>query len=117
MNDKTRNLLHNLQTHDLAENLRLRRAQWAREAGLPVEEFAMPFPGNTVNIVKQSPLAWLAAATLGLGSLGAAVYALPKLVPPTTPAPAPPGQEFRIRWWIEDGQVKTTAEPATEPRR
>lgn len=117
MNDQTRNLLHNLQTHDLAENLRLRRAQWAREAGLPVEEFAMPFPGNTVNIVKQSPLAWIAAATLGLGTLGAALVALPRPGPLAAP-PAPlPNQEFRIRWWIEEGQVKTTAEPITEPTR
>jgi hypothetical protein len=48
MTEQERQLHRNIQQHDLAESYRLRRAKLAKEAGLPVEQFATPLPGNTL---------------------------------------------------------------------
>jgi hypothetical protein len=116
LDDVERKLIRNLQTHDLAEHLRLRRAQQAKSAGLPVEEFAQPFPGHhsTTIIRTEGPglsARWLTtAAVLGLFGTGAWLVHLLGVARPV-PEPAPPDPvELRVRWWIEDGQVKAKVE-------
>jgi len=75
MNPTEKALVQNLQTHDLAERYRLRRATLAKEAGLPAEAFALPFPGNQVTTTNHTGAglikgALLAAALLGAGGGG-----------------------------------------------
>jgi len=105
-----RALIHNVQTHDLAESYRLRRATRAREAGLPAEVFALPFPGNTVTttthtgggVVRGALLAALLLATGGGSTLALASW-LNGGRPPSVPAPpapvatAPDSKDYEIR--------------------
>jgi len=124
-------LLNQCQTYDLAESQRLRRAQLALESGLPPGEFARPFPGNQVTIThnhapeapsvlkKLAPM--VLAGLLGAGGAGALALAtrVTPLVSPVsppastpTPAPASPGPlDLRVKWWVENGQIKTDVQP------
>jgi hypothetical protein len=125
-------LINQCQTYDLAESQRLRRALLAREAGLPPEEFARPFPGNTVTITHNHAegsdmlkklLPVLLSGLLGAGGAGALVLATRTAAPspsvpltsPVTPATqAPPAPlDLRVKWWVENGQVKTSVDPVT----
>lgn len=86
-------------------------------------------------IVHQAPVAaggglprWAATALtvaglLGGGGLGVGVASL--LRPPALPAPQQPQQqpqqpprdrELRVRWWMEDGQLKSIVEPIPIPK-
>jgi hypothetical protein len=131
MKPSERELLNQCQTYDLAESQRLRRAQLAKESGLPPEEFARPFPGNTVTIThhhSEGPdmlkrlLPLVLSGLLGAG--GAGVFALatratspsPSALAPSLPAPTPNGTtvaplDLRVKWWVENGQVKTSVDP------
>lgn len=115
MNDSERALLRNLQTHDLAEHLRLRRAKLAREAGLPAEEFAQPFPGcHSTTVIRTEGLGWAGKLLVGaaaLGLFGGAGLGLTRLLPDPAVPPRPEPIELRVRWWVEDGTVKTQVEP------
>jgi hypothetical protein len=101
-----KSLVNNVMTHDAAEMLRLRRAQWAKEAGLPVDEFARPFPTNTTSItvnqeIPKPTLGWkgiaLAGLLLGTGLISAGavplVQWLTKDSPQATPAASPPADD------------------------
>jgi hypothetical protein len=111
VNANERALIHNVQTHDLAESYRLRRATRAREAGLPPEAFALPFPGNTVTttthtgggMVRGALLAALLLAAGGGSTLALASWlngARPSISAPAPPAPvavAPDSKDYEIR--------------------
>lgn len=122
MTPREKELINQCQTYDLAESQRLRRALLAKEAGLPPEEFGRPFPGNTVTIThnhvpepsmlkKLAPL--LLSGLLGAGSAGAlalATGAIPKALP-SAPAPSTNPVDLRVKWWVENGQIKTSVDP------
>lgn len=65
-------LIRNIQTHDLAESLRIRRAAEAGQQGLPPQAFALPFPGNQVihvgNSMNLGQKLWQVASVI-LGSV------------------------------------------------
>src|SRR5436305_15306625 len=95
MNPSERELVNSCQTYDLAESQRLRRALLAKEAGLPVEEFARPFPGNRITITHNHAdgsdmfkklLPVLLSGLLGAGGAGALVLAT-RTAAPSSPAP------------------------------
>jgi len=131
MTPTEKDLVNNCQTYDLAESQRLRRALLAKEAGLPPEEFARPFPGNNVTITHNHPpeessmlkkLAPLVLSGLlgagGVGALALVSRAVPNTSPvpppatqPATPAPGP--LDLRVKWWVENGQIKTSVDPVT----
>jgi len=127
MTPSERELLNQCQTYDLAESQRLRRAQLAKESGLPPEEFARPFPGNTVTITHNHPeapdmlkklLPLFLSGVLGAGGAGALLLATrtsspPPAAPVTQPAPqtSPAPIDLRVKWWLENGQVKTDVQP------
>ena len=96
MEQREKTLIQNLQTHDLAERYRLRRATLAKEAGLPVESFALPFPGNQVTTTNNSGGglirgALLAACLLAAGGGGA--LGLTQWLSGAGPARGPQGAE------------------------
>lgn len=124
MTPRDKELINQCQTYDLAESQRLRRALLAQEAGLPPEEFGRPFPGNTVTIThnhlpessmikKLAPL--LLSGLLGAGSAGAlalATGAIPNALPSAPPQqPATNPVDLRVKWWLENGQIKTSVDP------
>jgi hypothetical protein len=124
MTPQERGLINQCQTYDLAESQRLRRAILAKEAGLPPAEFGRPFPGNRVTIThnhlpessmlkKLAPL--LLSGLLGAGSAGAlalATGAIPKALPgASAPQSAPHPVDLRVKWWLENGQIKTSVDP------
>jgi hypothetical protein len=123
-------LINQCQTYDLAESQRLRRALLAREAGLPSEEFARPFPGNRITITHNHAegsdmfkklLLVLLSGLLGAGGAGALVLAtrtaapsppMPLTAPAAPPTPtAPAPLDLRVKWWVENGQLKTSVDP------
>src|SRR5437870_660194 len=92
------------------------QAAWATPPGQPP-----PVPSDE-DLVRPAPL-W-AALAVGLAAAGAVAGGLalyqglrrapvPEARPaaPTTKPARPPETEFRVRWWIEDGQAKTAVEP------
>jgi hypothetical protein len=119
MSESEKKLIRNVQTHDLAESLRLRRAVQAQEAGLPPEAFSLPFPASvTIHQHKEVPdkggtggwvRALVTAMALVLGTGGGAGLTAWLLRQPAEP-PAP--VQLRVRWWVEDGQLKHRVEPA-----
>jgi hypothetical protein len=129
MDPKEKSLVQNLQTHDLAERYRLRRATLAKEAGLPVEAFALPFPGNQVTtttnntgvgLVRGAVLSALLLAAGGGGTLGGLRLLertpetlAPALANPAAPAPFAP-QDFDIR--LEQQQSDGSWKPLSSQR-
>jgi hypothetical protein len=128
MDPKEKSLVQNLQTHDLAERYRLRRATLAKEAGLPVEAFALPFPGNQVTtttnntgggLVRGAVLSALLLAAGGGGTLGGlhlldrAPQQGPDVTSPAAPAPRAP-QDFDIR--LEQQQSDGSWKPLSSQR-
>jgi hypothetical protein len=131
MTPSERDLLNQCQTYDLAESQRLRRAQLAKESGLPPEEFARPFPGNTVTIThnhSEAPdmvkklLPLVLSGLLGAGGAGVFALATRATSPssagltPSLPTPTPKEAtvaplDLRVKWWVENGQVKTSVDP------
>src|SRR5262249_14241667 len=123
MSESEKELVRNVQTHDLAESLRLRRATRAKEAGLPPEAFSLPFPATvTIHQHKEVPdragaggwlraLVTAAALFLGAGG-GAGLTALFLRQPAGKPAEQTAPVQLRVRWWVEDGDVKHRVEPA-----
>ena len=128
MNEHEKALIRNVQTHDLAESLRLRRAQLAQESKLPPQDFALPFPANINAVYKApSPLAGT-LGTVGIGLASAFLgFALAhhfektkeegKVIPPTplvkeSPAipPVVKPLELQLRWWVDQGELKTRIE-------
>jgi hypothetical protein len=130
VDSQTRNLVDTAQAYDLAESQRLRRAVLASEAGLNPGEFARPFPGNQVTIThNHSPalpagdsmlkklLPYFASGLLGAaGTAGLLAFRGGSSAPPLpTPGPQPAQVkpiDLRVKWWVENGQVKTQVEPA-----
>lgn len=133
MDESEKRLIRNVQTHDLAESLRIRRATLAEEAGLPANQFALPFP-PAIQILRETPpvpsapqsggdgLSWLTKTALvvaGLGLGGAGGAAATKLIatavtPPSATTPVDsiaPSKEFIVRWWVDGAEVKTHVEP------
>jgi hypothetical protein len=120
LSDDERALIRNLQTHDLAESLRLRRAAHAKAANLPPEAFSLPFPGNQSSVVNNHASGWLkgsllSTALLTLGGLaGAGLGRLPVNGDrPALPGPAPArptpelkAQEYEIDFRVEGGELK-----------
>jgi hypothetical protein len=125
MDPKEKSLVQNLQTHDLAERYRLRRATLAREAGLPVEAFALPFPGNQVTtttnntgggLVRGAVLSALLLVAGGGGTLGglrllerATTTHAPELANPAAPTSgslAPQNFDIRVEQQQPDGSWK-----------
>jgi hypothetical protein len=114
-----RTLVDQALAYDLAETQRLRRAQWAQEAGLPPGEFARPFPGNQVTIThnhgepmgkKLLPLLLSAAlGVAGAAGVGGLLLRGPA-APPAATAPAVKPVDLRVKWWVENGQVKAQVE-------
>ena len=111
MSDQERQLLKNIQTHDLAESLRLRRAKEAKEVGLPTEAFSLPFPANqTLHIHKteSSLVAKLLPALLGLllgGGLTASLSQLWQAKQQVEPV------EMEIKVWNDNGEWKWETKP------
>jgi len=116
MDASAKALINNVMSHDLAQLQQLRRAKLAQEAGLPVEPFALPFPGN-VTIMHQAPnppsntFSKLAGAALVAAGLltggGVTAAALATIInKPATPAPAPSGFDIEIPWRFQDGEMK-----------
>lgn len=129
MDPKEKSLVQNLQTHDLAERYRLRRATLAKEAGLPVEAFALPFPGNQVTtttnntgggLVRGAVLSALLLAAGGGGTLGGLrlLDRAPQAQGPDVTSPAAPGplapQDFDIR--LEQQQSDGSWKPLSSQR-
>lgn len=111
MTDQERQLIKNIQTHDLAESLRLRRAKEAKEASLPAEAFSLPFPGNqTVHIHKtESSLAGkLLPPLVGLLLGGGLTAGLSQLWQSRTPVEP---VELEIKVWNDQGEWKWEAQP------
>lgn len=120
MTEVERQIIRNIQTHDLAERYRLRRAIWAQEMDLPIIEFAQPFPiTQTVNhyhTPKERKPFWTAgnALTLLLFLLGLVVLAgvglgivawndsKPLKVPPLS---------FDVEWQDENGKWNKMVKP------
>lgn len=135
MDEAVRRSVDQLQAADLAQHQRLRRQRLAKESGLELPEDPMIL-GSEINVTHNHPAPTPPPATGKAGDLvrrlvtGGALLAagaagaiglsnvLPKTpaVAPTqqaSPPPAstsPPSQEWRIRWWVEDGEVKTSVE-------
>jgi len=122
--------LHNVWLHDVADRMRQRRQVIAQSEGLDpndVEHYPVSGDVTIVNgATNTGRTAMLGAALLLLGGvaslIGAKLYdksgtpsspnmppATPVVAPnqpapsPATPTPAPPPQQFRIRFWAEDG--------------
>lgn len=127
MGEKERELIRNIQTYDLAEWHRLRRAQAAKESGLPVEEFAKPYPISSVQThhhyyadTPSAPapkkfwtlgslitfVAGVTALVLLLSSAGA--FAIWKLAVPASPAN---GMQFDVEWQDENGKWNKIIKP------
>ncbi len=115
MTEPEKQLLRNVQTHDLAEMLRQRRARLAREAGLPPENFALPFPGHhsvTIHRTEGGSSGGLLPALVLAGLLAGAAVGLCRLWPAARPAPPQVEPiEVEIEVWNENGQWKWKARP------
>lgn len=120
MSEEEKALIRNIQTHDLSESLRLRRAEHALQKGLPPEAFALPFPGNRVVIQQQNSNGLWWKVPLGIaGGLGVPLLAglLAWLLlqrPQPAPAPQPPapsGWQVEIEYRDKDGSWRPIGEP------
>jgi hypothetical protein len=126
VNEQEKQLVRNVQSHDLAESLRLRRAVHAKTQGLPPESFALPFPANQVTIQRGDAggLWWkvplgvatgvIALSLPAIAALGVwlavnrpsptpAVVAEPAKPPPVT---QPGGWQWQIEYKDRDGNWK-----------
>lgn len=131
MDEKEKALIHNVQSHDLAESLRLRRAVHAKTQGLPAEAFALPFPANQVTIQRgdQGGLWWKVPLGIATGATALALPALaaiglwlaanrPLPTPSATaesakPVPVVPagGWQWQIEYKDKDGNWKPVGDP------
>jgi len=83
-----------------------------------IHQHVPPPPASSVpRLLAAAALAGLGLGGAGLGA-GAAAYLLrpaaPAATAPGAPAPPPPKTEeveLQIRWWVEDGAVKTDVQP------
>ena len=128
MTDDTKKQIQDLQTQDLALMQKQRRQAFAKQAGLPLEEDPVIL-GSEISVTHNHPpqpasvLKSVATTLLGLttaaGLVGAGAWLAlknsstmqppPAAAPPTTAAAVKPPEpvELRVKWWVEDGQVKT----------
>jgi len=75
-------LRRNIHTGDMDRLLRIRAAVVAQELGLPPEQYALPFPGNSVNIQLPPDPPIIAPARKGLSKLaGLALLAAGAAIP------------------------------------
>lgn len=89
MMPQEKNLAQRSQTYHHHEMRRMRRAAEAKQLGLDIHEFAMPWPGNQTNVHNSGDGFWkgavLSAALLAAGVGGGALLSFA-----LTPQPSPP---------------------------